>query len=556
MHQTSRPPARHRIASAVAAAIGALAGLSPGYAALAAAPDAPSISPGRVGAPNPRGTRAGDVHAAPSINPRRTPAPSAVASKPADAPERQPLPAQQTASPTTSIEPLVTLAAPRRHQRRQPPAFHGPAPVQPFRTPPAAARQPFQTATLASWKDGDLPARARSQSVRLTAGETFVDALARAGIARADVNAAAGAIAGAVNLRTLRPGASFDISTVAPNATLFQSFSDDADLRLVSLRYLPDAEHRVVMTRSGDGFATRIEPVELDRRIAAVAGGIEGSLFYSASRAGAPAGAIVDLANMFAYDIDFQRDIFKGDRYEAVFEADYDEDGELTGAGEVLYGELSWRGGRKSKGYYRFQSSAGGSRADYFDRDGSSAKRLLMKTPIDGARLSSGFGTRKHPVLGYRKAHKGVDFAAARGTPIYAAGDGVIERANRYGSYGNYVRIRHSQGYSTAYAHLNGFRRGLKAGMRVEQGDVIGYVGTTGRSTGPHLHYEVLKNGTQINPQNLKIATGVTLTGKDLKTFLAERARIDALRSVATVRRTAAQEPSPAVSDAAATPSQ
>ena len=154
-----------------------------------------------------------------------------------------------------------------------------------------------------------------------------------------------------------------------------------------------------------------------------------------------------------------------------------------------------------------------------------------MKTPIDGARLSSGFGTRKHPILGYRRAHKGVDFAAPRGTPVKAAGDGVIVRANRYGSFGNYVKIRHANGYETAYAHLNGFARGIRSGKRVRQGDIIAYVGTTGRSTGPHLHYEVHLRGTAVNPQRLKIdTTGKTLEGVALTQFREEKARIDAMR--------------------------
>lgn len=158
-----------------------------------------------------------------------------------------------------------------------------------------------------------------------------------------------------------------------------------------------------------------------------------------------------------------------------------------------------------------------------------------MKTPIDGARLSSGFGTRKHPILGYAKAHKGVDFAAPRGTPVKAAGDGVVERASPYGSFGNYVKIRHANGYETAYAHLNGFAKGMRAGKRVDQGDIIAYVGTTGRSTGPHLHYEVHYKGQAVNPQKLKIATGVSLTGSDLARFKAERDRIDSMRKPAIV---------------------
>ncbi len=204
----------------------------------------------------------------------------------------------------------------------------------------------------------------------------------------------------------------------------------------------------------------------------------------------------------------------------------------MAAGGEIVFARLNWRGKSREKGYYRFEEEEG--RADFYDAAGQSAKRLLMKTPIDGARLSSRFGTRRHPILGYRRAHKGVDFAAPRGTPIKAAGDGVVERADRYGSFGNYIRIRHANGYKTAYAHLNGFRKGIRKGKRVRQGDTIGYVGTTGRSTGPHLHYEVHLRGKAVNPQKLKIATGKQLTGAALDRFKLERDRIDLLRAPPT----------------------
>jgi murein DD-endopeptidase MepM/ murein hydrolase activator NlpD len=158
---------------------------------------------------------------------------------------------------------------------------------------------------------------------------------------------------------------------------------------------------------------------------------------------------------------------------------------------------------------------------DYFHEDGKSARRFLMKTPVDGARLSSSFGPRKHPVLGYNKIHKGTDFAAPTGTPIMAAGSGVIERADWYGSFGRYVRIRHNGSYETAYAHMSAFAKGIKKGARVKQGQIIGYIGTTGRSTGPHLHYEVHFNGGQVNSQTLKVPTGKTLEGQDKTRFMA-----------------------------------
>ena len=297
----------------------------------------------------------------------------------------------------------------------------------------------------------------------------------------------------------------------------------------MQLDFRADAENRITLRRDGAGAMTaEKKTVPLTTRVMSIAGQINGSLYLSAKHVGAPDEVIANLADAFAYDVDFQREIFGGDEFEAIFEVRYDDMGKLVSAGDILYARLKWRGRSREKGYYRFAEE--GERADYFDATGQSAKRLLMKTPIDGARLSSGFGTRKHPILGYARAHKGVDFAAPRGTPIKAAGDGVVERADVYGSFGNYVRIRHANSYETAYAHLNGFARGIRAGKRVRQGDIIGYVGTTGRSTGPHLHYEVHHRGGAVNPQNLKIATGKQLTGAALDRFKAERAMIDAMR--------------------------
>lgn len=387
----------------------------------------------------------------------------------------------------------------------------------------------------------DIAAPPREVRVALSKGETFVDALRRAGVRADDRNEAAYAFGKLYNLRMLRPGQSFQLTVAEPNKTLFELISLDEEpaLHLIALDYDADPVKRISLTRASDGgFAAKERAAPLTTRIAAVKGRIDGSLYLSAKRQGAPDEVIAGLAQMFAYDVDFQREIFGGDEFEAIFEVRYDETGRLVAGGEVLYGRLNWRGRSKEKGYYRFALEEGG-RGDYFDASGESARRLLMKTPIDGARLSSGFGTRRHPILGYAKAHKGVDFAAARGTPIMAAGDGVIEKAGPYGTFGNYVRIRHAQGYKTAYAHMNAIKKGVRAGARVRQGDIIGTVGSTGRSTGPHLHYEVHLKDRAVNPQSLKIATGYELGGKDLVRFRAERDRVDAMR-----RQTTEPEPS------------
>lgn len=389
---------------------------------------------------------------------------------------------------------------------------------------------------------GDIEEEPRTDSLRLAKGENFVDALRRAGVRAEDRNAAAAAFARHYDLRRLQPGQELRITTAAPAQTIFQMVAEGHEPQsyLLALDFRADAASRIALRRGIDGaYSAKVLAVALSSRLASVSGRINGSLYNSAKRIGAPDKVVADLASIFAYDVDFQREVFGGDEFEAVFEARYDENGRLVEAGDILYGRMKWKGRQKEKGYYRFLSAEGGAKADYFDWSGESAKRLLMKTPIDGARLSSGFGARRHPISGYTKQHQGVDFAAPRGTPIKAAGDGVIERADRYGGYGNYVRIRHGQGYKTAYAHMSGFAKGVRAGVRVEQGDTIGYVGSTGASTGPHLHYEVLQEGKHLNPQKLKVATGVSLSGAELRKFKEARDALDAKRRTSEAERLA-----------------
>jgi murein DD-endopeptidase MepM/ murein hydrolase activator NlpD len=254
---------------------------------------------------------------------------------------------------------------------------------------------------------------------------------------------------------------------------------------------------------------------------------VETSLYASALKLGATSREIEALADAFSYDVDFQRDVRAGDHFELVFERYYDDEGNTVRTGDLLFVALESRRGPRA--FYAFLAP-GDSRVDWYDADGKSARRFLMRTPINGARLSSGFGMRRHPILGYSRMHRGTDFAAPTGTPILAAGEGVVVRAGPNGSYGNYVRIRHGDGYETSYAHMSRFARGLRAGTRVRQGQIIGYVGSTGRSTGPHLHYEVMRRGAQVNPMTLRVANGRNLEGRALELFQIERQRIDTLR--------------------------
>jgi len=284
------------------------------------------------------------------------------------------------------------------------------------------------------------------------------------------------------------------------------------------LHLSPDNVNDIVVARGdGGGFTASRQKLVLTRKLARAANGIDLSLFVAGRRADVPASVLSEMIRLYSWDVDFQRDIRPGDGFEIMYERFYNEDGEQTHNGDVVFAALTLSGKRKA--VYRHTLADGS--VDYFDDRGASAKKALMRTPIDGARLSSGFGKRRHPILGYTRMHKGLDFAAPRGTPIYAAGNGTVEVAGRNGAYGKYVRIRHNAEYSTAYAHMKSIK--TRKGRRVKQGQVIGYVGTTGRSTGPHLHYEILRNHAQVNPFRVKMPSGRTLKGRELAAFQTAR---------------------------------
>ncbi len=252
-------------------------------------------------------------------------------------------------------------------------------------------------------------------------------------------------------------------------------------------------------------------------------GEINSSLYMSAKNAGMPIPVLMEVVKLYSFDVDFQREIRSGDSFEVMYQLQHTKSGDLVSSGPVIRSVLTLEGERLT--LYRFEYEKG--YFDYFDSDASSVRKALMRTPLDGARISSVFGKRKHPILGYTKMHKGVDFAAPRNTPIFAAGDGIIELSRKNGGYGNYIRIRHNSDYKTAYAHLARFGKGVKEGKRVQQGQVIGYVGTTGRSTGPHLHYEIIFRNKQVNPLKVRMPKGVRLKNHDYDLFIKARDRLD-----------------------------
>ena len=277
------------------------------------------------------------------------------------------------------------------------------------------------------------------------------------------------------------------------------------------------------LEKINENFIAEITSKKTQKRLVKKKGFISDSLYLSGLRTGVDKKAINEMIAIFSFSVDFQRDIWRNDNFEILYEEEFIKyDKANKNLGKILYASLGLQSLGSLK-LYRFESDNGN--IEHFDENGKSAKKLLMKTPIDGARLSSGFGMRKHPIRGYMKKHQGVDFAAPKGTPIYAAGDGVIEMKQRYKGYGKYIRIRHANGYKTAYGHMSKFNK--TPGGRVKQGKIIGYVGSTGNSTGPHLHYEVLKNNIRINPQKLKLPSGRKLKGKELQRFIETKNSIN-----------------------------
>ena len=254
---------------------------------------------------------------------------------------------------------------------------------------------------------------------------------------------------------------------------------------------------------------------------------IKNSLYNSAINLGIKPNIIIEFARLYGFQVDFQRDIWKDDSFQIIYEEFTNNDGKIVDTGEIIFANLNLQDNDLQLYKYEYEKN----KIDYFDENGKSIKKTLMKTPINGARLSSSYGKRKHPILGYTKMHSGTDFAAPTGTPIMASGDGRVTKAGWCGGGGNCVKIKHNSTYQTVYAHMSKFGRGIKKGAKVKQGQIIGYVGSTGLSTGPHLHYEVIENGKKVNSQKLKLPSGKILKGVERKDFEVSKIKIDVLRS-------------------------
>lgn len=353
----------------------------------------------------------------------------------------------------------------------------------------------------------------REEILEIKTGDTIAGALQNMGLGGAEAYRAVKAMSKHYDPRMIKPGQAISVHLQ----------NGESGLELTGLNMQLDAIREVSIDRDAQGrFIAILNQKDVILQVKAAKASIKTSLYGSAAQAGIPASVVAEMIRIYSYQVDFQRDIRQGDKVEILYEVYETEDGDFARYGDVLFANLAVGG--KDLPVYRYSGKDGD--ADYYRENGLSLKRTLMKTPVDGARMSSGFGMRRHPVLGYNKMHKGVDFAAPRGTPIYAAGKGVVEKAGRLGGYGNYIRIKHTGTLKTAYAHLHKFAKGIKSGVRVKQGQIIGYVGTTGRSTGPHLHFEVLKNGKQVNPKSIKSSAGEKLAGAKLKEFKGQMSDI------------------------------
>lgn len=352
---------------------------------------------------------------------------------------------------------------------------------------------------------------------RVASGDTLSAVLERAGVANEEAARSIQALRKVYDPRTLREGDTVSIS-LAPN------IAAAAPGRLLGIKLVKSFDRIAGVGRTLDGGFSAYEIVKpLTLQQARGVGEITASLFVDGVNAGVPVKSMASFIRLFSFDVDFQRDIRTGDKFDILYERYVDRDGAVVHPGEILYAALNI--GDRRITLYRHEYEDG--QVKYFNEKGRSNKKALLRTPVDGARISSGFGRRRHPILGYSKMHAGVDFAAPTGTPIKASGDGVVEKAGWAGSYGRYIRIKHGGGYKTAYAHMRRIAKGVRAGKRVRQGQIIGYVGSSGRSTGPHLHYEVLKGGKQINPRRVRFQSTEALKGKELQRFKRFRNEID-----------------------------
>ncbi len=362
----------------------------------------------------------------------------------------------------------------------------------------------------------NLEAKYKKIKHKIKSGETFDKILESYSIEKSEILKIKNSLKDKVNLNKLN------------TKQIIQFNLDKTNNKISEFVYQTSNTQKIFLKRNieSDKFDEKILSIKLDKKIVYNENIILQSLYKAATDENIPANTIIEFARIYGFQVDFQRDIRKQDKFQIMYEIFLNEKNEIVETGEILFANLKLSGQDNSLYYFDKDGSEG-----HYDKNGKSVKKALMKTPINGARLSSPFGMRKHPIDGFNKMHRGTDFAAPMGTPIMASGDGVVKKAGWCGGGGNCVKIKHNSTYQTIYAHMSKFARGIKTGVRVKQGQTIGYVGSTGKSTGPHLHYEVIVNGKKINSQKLKLPSGKILKGKERKNFETNKIKLDVLKS-------------------------
>ncbi|MDA7476458.1 peptidoglycan DD-metalloendopeptidase family protein [Candidatus Pelagibacter ubique] len=363
----------------------------------------------------------------------------------------------------------------------------------------------------------NLVPRYKNIDHKISSGETFDKILNNYSIPNEEINQIKKKLNSDYNINNLRPNLEIKITIDQSN-----------NKKITSFLFPVSRTEKIQLTRNLDNnlFEKKTIITNLNKKIVFKEGKITQSLYKTAIDLKVQPNVIIEFARIYGFQVDFQRDIRKNDNFQIMYEVFEDDDGKIFETGNIIFADLKLSGKNNALYYFEKKGSEG-----HYDENGKSVEKALMKTPINGARLSSAFGMRKHPIDGFNKMHRGTDFAAPMGTPIMASGSGLIIRARWCGGGGNCIKIKHNSTYETIYAHMKNFARGIKEGIRVKQGQIIGYVGSTGKSTGPHLHYEVVVNGKKVNSQKLKLPSGKTLKGKEREIFEVEKIKLDVLKS-------------------------
>ena len=362
----------------------------------------------------------------------------------------------------------------------------------------------------------NLEPRYKKYNHKIKSGETFDKILSKYSIEKEEIIAIKKSLSKKFNINKLNTNQKIEI------------ILDKTNNKIKEFIFKISNTEKIYLSKNSEElkFNEKILSIKLDKKIIYKENIILQSLYKAATDQNIPPNIIIEFARIYGFQVDFQRDIRKEDRFQIMYEVFIDENKKIIETGEIFFANLILSGQDNSLYYFDKENLEG-----HYDKNGKSVQKALMKTPINGARLSSSYGMRKHPIDGFNKMHRGTDFAAPKGTPIMASGNGIVKKAGWCGGGGNCIKIKHNSTYETVYAHMSKFARGIKKGVRVKQGQTIGYVGSTGKSTGPHLHYEVIVNGKKVNSQKLKLPSGKVLKGKDRKYFETAKIKLEVLKS-------------------------